>query len=454
MTDLLFTIGSFLVALAILITVHEFGHFWVARKLGVRVLRFSLGFGKPLVKWIGRRDKTEYVIAALPLGGYVKMLDEREEEVPKDQLHLAFNRQPLWKRTAIVAAGPIFNFLLAVALYWGIMVAGEQGTRPIIGEIAPESVAEQAGFSAGDELLRVADRPTPIWDRAVFALLAESMAGDDLAVRVRQPSGGEVVRWLAGEQLAALPESPAILANLGLTPARLSIPPILDEVFANSAAEQAGLRPGDRLVAHDGTEIEAWRDWVALIRNQPGQSLALSIERNGALLDLAVTPEAIDEDGQRFGRIGVAVDIPEDLDKRHLVVVKLGPIEAVGAAIGKTADMTVLMLRMVGRMLTGKASVENLSGPIAIAETAGKTASYGLGSFVSFLAVVSISLAVLNLLPIPVLDGGHLLYFFVEWIKGSPLSEQAQLWGQHIGLLLLAVLITLAFYVDVNRLLG
>jgi regulator of sigma E protease len=454
MSDLAFTIASFLVALAILITAHEFGHFWVARKLGVRVLRFSIGFGTPLLRWVGRRDGTEYVIASLPLGGYVKMLDEREEAVPQSELHRAFNRQALWKRSAIVAAGPIFNFLLAIGLYWGVLVVGEEGSRPIIGTVAADSAAEAAGFAAGDELLEVAERPTPTWEAAVFALVSEAMDAEDLAVRVREASGAEAVRWLDGATLAGLTETPAILGNIGLDPARPVIAPILAEVLEDGAARRAGIEAGDRIVAAAGEPIDTWGQLVEIIRSNPETPVPFVIERDGTQLELTVTPTSVVEDGQSIGQIGVAVDIPEDLDERYRVIVRLGPVEAIGAAFEKTGDTTALMLRMIGRMLTGSASIENLSGPIAIAETAGKTASYGVTSFIKFLAIVSISLAVLNLLPVPVLDGGHLLFFLIEWIKGSPLSEQAQIWGQNIGILVLAVLITFAVYLDLSRLLG
>lgn len=454
MPDFVFTVGAFLVALAILIAVHEFGHFWVAQRLGVRVLRFSIGFGKALLRWTGRRDGTEYVIAALPLGGYVKMLDEREGEVSKAELHRAFNRQALWKRVAIVAAGPLFNFLFAGVVYWGILVAGDEGTRPVIGSVAVESVADQAGFTASDELLRVGDRPTPTWESAVFALMAASLSGEDVPVRVREASGEEVVRWLDSEQLAALTDSPAILANIGFDPARPTLPPVVGEVVPDGVADKAGLRPGDRILAADGEAVASWAEWVQIIRAHAGEGIPLEVERGAQVLEVRVTPDAVLEEGEEVGRIGVVVEVPEDFGDAYRAEVRLGPLEAIGGAVTKTVDMTVLMVRISARMLVGQASVENLSGPIAIAETAGKTASYGLNAFAKFLAAVSISLAVLNLLPIPVLDGGHLLYFLIEWIKGSPLSERAQVRGQHIGIVLLAALITLAFYLDISRLLG
>ena len=454
MQDFLFTAASFIVALAILIAVHEFGHFWVARKLGVKVLRFSIGFGKPLLRRVDPKDGTEFVVAAIPLGGYVKMLDEREEPVAPEEQHRAFNRQRLSTRVAIVVAGPLFNFLFAILAYWAIFVTGDVGTRALIGKVAPDSIAAEAGFAPGDELLAVADRPTPTWESAVFALMAEVLDGEDLPVRVRDEGGSELARILDGEALARLPDDPALLANLGLSPARPTLPPLIGEMTPGKPADRAGLRPGDLVLTVDGEPIARWSELVDAVQARPGRPLRLEVERGSERLDLLVIPRAVQLADREIGRIDAAPRVPEDLFEPYRTEVQLGPLAAIGAAVTKTADMSLLMLRVIGRMLIGKASVENLSGPISIAETAGKTASYGLDYFVKFLAVVSISLGVLNLLPIPVLDGGHLLYFAIEAIKGSPLSEQAQLQGQRVGIALLIALMTLAFYVDISRLIG
>ncbi|NEV61484.1 RIP metalloprotease RseP [Thiorhodococcus minor] len=453
--DLLFTIGSFVVALAILIAVHEFGHFWVARRLGVRVLRFSIGFGKALARWQRRPDGTEYVIAMIPLGGYVKMLDEREEEVPEALLDQAFNRQPLWKRTAIVAAGPLFNLLFAIFAYWAVFMAGDTGLKPVVGTVEPASIAAESGFRPGDELIQVGDRAARSWETAVFAVTVEAMDGADLSVRVRDDRGEERVLVVPGGVIADLAEEPNLLDHLGLEPSRPQIPPVIGEIVPGEAADQAGLQVGDRILSAGGVPVTSWQAWVEMVRDRPGEPMQLDVERDGAVVrDLAVTPRVIDSGGERVGRIGAGVDVPEDLMAGYLVKVSYGPVEAMSEAVGKTVEMSALMLRVMGRMLVGEASVRNLSGPITIAEAAGRTASYGLDSFVKFLAIVSISLGILNLLPIPVLDGGHLLFFFVEWIKGSPLSEEAQLQGQKVGFVLLAALMTLAFYVDLSRLLG
>lgn len=455
MDSLLFTIASFLVALAILITVHEFGHFWLARGLGVKVLRFSVGFGQPLWKWVSPKDGTEYVLAAIPLGGYVKMLDEREEAVPEPLLPQAFNRQPLWKRSVIVAAGPAFNFLFAIFAYWLVLVSGDVGTRPLIGAVEPESLAEQAGLRPGDELVSIGGRATPTWEMALYALMAESLDGRDLEVRVRRaPHLSEEAYWLDGPALARLPEDPNILHGVGLSPERPLVPPVVGQLVSGEPAEQAGLKSGDLLLEADGRVLESWRDWVDYVRERPEQRIRLLVQRGEARLDLWIIPRAVGDQPPLIGRIGANVQIPEGLYDKYRTELRLGPLDALETAVYKTGDLSLLMLRMLGRMLTGQASLNNLSGPIAIAESAGKFASYGFTQFVKFLAVVSISLGVLNLLPIPVLDGGHLLFFLVEKLKGAPLSEEAQMHGQRIGLVLLLALMSLAFYLDISRLLG
>lgn len=462
MQGFLITVASFIVALAILITVHEFGHFWVARKLGVKVLRFSVGFGKPLLKRVSPRDGTEFVVAAVPLGGYVKMLDEREEKVPAAEVHLAFNRQRLWKRVAIVAAGPAANLLFAVLAFWVIMVSGEVGLRPLLGEVAPGSVAADAGFTAGDELIRVGDRPTPTWQAAGYALTAEALDADDLPVRVRDADGMEQERVIDGAALAALSEDPAILTHLGLSLARPAVPARIGELMQGEPAALAGLRAGDLVVAIDGEGVAEWEALVDVVKAHPGRPLRFTIERGQQRLDLTVIPRAKpvsdaeaagETDAEReIGYIGVAPEISEELREAYQTKVRRGPLEAVGAAVAKTTDISLLVVRIIGRMLTGQSSVDNLGGPISIAQMAGKSASGGF--FLEFLALISISLAVINLFPIPLLDGGHLLYFAIEAVKGSPLSEAAQIQGQRIGLVLIAALMSLAFYADIVRLLG
>jgi regulator of sigma E protease len=320
--------------------------------------------------------------------------------------------------------------------------------------VAPDSIAEQAGFRPGEELVAIAGRPTPTWESAVYALMAEYLSGADLAVRVREPDQRESLLWLDGAALARLPDNPDILQSIGLSPERPAAPAVIGEVVAGDPADRAGLRPGDLLLSADGQFIEGWRDWVDYVRQRPGQTIQLNIHRGDTVLDLAITPKRLQQDGNVIGRIGASVDVPENLYEKYRAEIRLGPVAALGAALNKTADLSVLMLKVLGRMLSGQASIENLSGPISIAESAGKSASYGFTYFLKFLAVVSISLGVLNLLPIPILDGGHLMFFLAEAVKGSPLSEAAMQHAQRIGLALLLALMTLAFYVDISRLLG
>jgi regulator of sigma E protease len=454
MEQTLYTAGWFLLALAILIGVHEFGHFWVARRLGVKVLRFSIGFGRPLVKWVSRRHATEYVIAAIPLGGYVKMLDEREGDVPPQELHLAFNRQKLWKRFAVVSAGPVFNLIFAVCVYWGVLVTGDTGTRPVIGSVEPGSPAAAAQFAPGDRILAVGDRDTATWESAAFAMMVEAMDGEETTVRVRDKDGRVAVRVIPKAEVAKLPESPAILSKMGLEPERPVLPAAIGQLVPGEPAERAGLATGDRIVSVNGDAVSSWRQFVEIIQQHPGKPVRLQVQRGAKDLEIDLVPHPIAGPHGEIGRIGAGPQVPKGLLDEYRTTVRLGPLDAAAESLRKTADMSVLMLRVMGRMLTGKASVQNLSGPISIAETAGKTASYGLQYFIKFLAVVSISLGILNLMPVPVLDGGHLLYFVIEGVKGRPLSDEAQLQGQRIGLALLAALMTLAFYVDLSRLLG
>lgn len=464
MSSFLFTLASFIVALGVLITVHEFGHFWVARTLGVKVLRFSVGFGKPLFTYrekqrastpdAGISDGTEYVVAAIPLGGYVKMLDEREGDVSEGERHRAFNRQSLSVRTAIVAAGPIFNFLFAIFAFWLINVTGDLGARPLIGKVVEGSVAAGAGFQADDEIVSVGDSITPSWETAVYAMLSESLPGESLSIRVLDSSGSERLRMLQGDVLLSLAEGGQLLKEMGVVPKRPLIPPVLGEISAGGPAAVAGLRQGDRVLLVDGEEVGDWSRFVAYIQQRPGERIEMQIQRDRMSETIGVDVGQKVVDGRLVGRIGAGVAVPEDLYDQYRVEIRYGPLEAIGVASIRTWDTSVFMLRILGRMLVGEVSVKNLSGPISIAQTAGKSASYGFTQFLKFLALVSVSLGVLNLLPVPVLDGGHLLFFLIEAIKGSPLSEEAQAQGQRVGLLLLLALMGLAFYVDLSRLLG
>jgi regulator of sigma E protease len=454
MVDLAIKIAAFLAAILVLVTVHEFGHFWVARRLGVKVLRFSVGFGRPLLRWQRARDPTEYVIAAIPLGGYIKMLDEREEPVPATERHLAFNRQRLWKRSAIVAAGPVFNLLFAVLLYWGLLIAGESGLCPEVGTVAPQTPASAAGFRPGDEVLEAAGRETPTWSSVWFAILAGTLDGEDVIVRVRDADGEEHARVLDGSRLAEVDPGRGFLDAIGLARASPPIPPVIGEVVDGDPAAVAGIRTGDRVLAVDGEPIEDWQALTEMVQQRPGETVRFAVERDGRTLELTVQPRAVATDDGEIGRIGAGVQVDDALWAEHQVTVRYGPLEALSKASQRVFDVSVLTVRIIGRMLVGSASVENISSPIGIADTAGKTATYGADAFIQFLALLSVSLGLVNLLPIPILDGGHLLYFAIEGVTGRPLSEAAQQQGQRLGLVLLLSLMTLAFYVDIARLLG
>jgi regulator of sigma E protease len=420
----------------------------------VKVLRFSVGFGRPLWRRTFGADRTEFVVAALPLGGYVRMLDEREGEVAPGELPRAFNRKPVGTRVAVVVAGPLFNFLFAIAAYWLMFVAGIPGLRPVVGDVTAGSYAAQAGIRAGDEIVAIQGKPTPTWESAVMSLLDASLdERDAIEMSLRDPAGAERRLQAPLTQSGELLEKGGVLHNFGLEPWQL--PAVLDDVVSGEAAERAGLMRGDRIVAADGAPIAGWNDWVEYVRARPEQSIRVEVLRNGSTLMLELVPKRVTEDGESHGFIGASVHLPDAGQHDTMrVVVHHGPLEAVPAALGKTWEVTTLTLRTLWKMLTGKASVENLSGPISIARYAGESAAVGLTTFLAFLGIVSVSLGVLNLLPIPVLDGGHLLYYLVELVKGSPLSEAAQLAGQKIGIFLLLMLMMVAFYNDLVRLIG
>lgn len=445
---------AFVLALGVLITVHEFGHFWVARRLGVKVLRFSVGFGRPLWRHVGRADGTEYVVAALPLGGYVRMLDEREGEVAPHEAHRAFNRQSLRTRSAIVAAGPLFNFAFAILAYWLVFVSGDVGTRPLIGSVTAGSPAAAAGFRPGDLVQRVNGEATPTWETVVYALLAAGVSEAPARIEVQAPDGAAELRVLSTGSLLELSEQRDALGSLGLAPERPVLEAVIGEVIPGEAADRAGLRVGDRLIAVDGEPIRDWAAWVDFVQGRPGKTLRLDLERDGLAMATEIVPIAVERGGTLVGRIGAAVRLDPNLMDRYRAEVRYGPVEALGVAVQKTWELSALTLRVVWKMLIGEASVNNLSGPISIAQSAGQSASIGFVQFLKFLALVSVSLGVLNLLPVPVLDGGHLAYFAVEAIKGGPLSEAAQALGQRIGLALLIGLMALVLYLDLVRLLA
>jgi len=439
----------FIVALALLIVIHEYGHFWVARRCGVKVLRFSVGFGKPLWRYVDKAG-TEFVIAPFPLGGYVKMLDEREGEVAEQDRERAFNRQTLAKRSAIVAAGPIANLLFAILAYWLLFVSGIPGIKPVIDQVDSDSVAWQAGLLAGDEITRVDERTTPTWNSVFKALLLHAEQGSTATVDV--VSGGTVKTVELAIPQLDISKAGQLLSELGVTPLRPEIAPVLGQIMDDSPASKAGLKAGDTLIAANGVSLNNWNQWVALIQEKAGQMLTITVEREGQYLELQLTPIA-GEDGQ--GRIGAAVDADSsNLPAGLQAEVRFGPLEAIPEAVAQTWLFSSSTLKSLWGMLTGKVSPENLGGPISIAQIAGSSAEQGFISFVSFLAMISITLGILNLLPIPMLDGGHLALFLVEAIRGKPVPENLQIKGQQIGLFLLLMLMFLAFFNDLSRLFG
>ena len=447
-----YSLVSFIVVIGVLVTVHEYGHFWVARRLGVKVLRFSIGFGKPLWTRTFGKDATELVVAAIPLGGYVKMLDEREGEVAEEELERAFNRQPVSTRIAVVVAGPAANFLFAILAYWIMFVSGVTGLKPVVGEVLPYSYAAAAGIRAGDEILSIENQPTPTWETAIMALLTANLDGKKIVnLRVVDSAGNERFLQAFFGSPDALLKKGGVLDNFGLGPWRP--PAVIERLVEGGAGERAGILPGDKVVHADDTPVSNWEQWVEYVRARPGEGITMQVMRQGKIVELSVTPDRESENGNSIGRIGAYVQLPGEQERATMrVVVRYGLLQAVPEALYKTWDVTTLTLRTLWKMVNGRASVENLSGPISIARYAGQSASVGLATFLGFLGIVSVSLGVLNLLPVPILDGGHLLFYLVEIVKGSPLSETAQLVGQKIGITLLLALMSLAFYNDLVRL--
>lgn len=450
------TLLAFVVTLGVLITVHEYGHFQVARWCGVKVLRFSIGFGKPLFSKRMGKDQTEFVLAAFPLGGYVKMLDEREtpadELIQEQDLPRAFNRQSVWKRIAIVSAGPIANLLLAVFIYWFLFMQGVMGVRPLLGDITEGTPAAHASMKAGELIKKVGGTPVATWQDVRWSLLQQSLKSS--TVDIEAVSGADEIHLhqLALGNIGKDDFEHDVLDKLGLTPYQPSMPARVGEVLQGSVAERAGLKAGDVIVSVDGIAVGQWEDFVNIVRKSAGKQLNLKLQRADVEISLVVVPDVATENGQRIGRIGAAYRLdPSELEK-VMVKVQYGPATAFAKAVTKTWDTSIFSLKMLGNMLTGMVSWKGVSGPVTIASYAGQSAHAGLAAFVSFLAIVSISLGVLNLLPIPVLDGGHLLYYTVEIFKGSPVSEQVMEIGQRMGLALLGLLMACALYNDFNRL--
>lgn len=452
--NILISIAAFVFTIGVLVTVHEFGHFIVARRLGIRVLRFSVGFGKPLWRWQRRPDSTEYVLGWLPLGGYVKMLDEREGEVSEADRPLAFNRQSLWKRVPVVLAGPTFNLLFAVLVYWVLFMVGIPGIRPIVGAVTKDSPAAVAGLAKHDEILAVGAHRTPTWNTVGVRLLEDVMHGGSVPLKVRTPDGRERQLRLHVTDAKALMKPGRLLAGIGLSPWSPALPAVIESVAAGGPARAAGLRPRDRVTQVGPTPIRSWQQLVSILQKSPGETLSIKVERGRRTLSLSLPVGRMREHGGRtIGYIGVRVRVPPNFGARLKAEERYNPIVALGHAVGRTGSLIWLTLDASWNMVVGKVSLRNLSGPVGIAQYAGYTARSGLVPFLAFLAIVSISLGVLNLLPIPVLDGGHVAYYIVEAVKGSPLSARAEMLGQRVGIALLLVLMGFAVYNDLMRLL-
>ncbi len=454
--DFLYSVVAFVVALGVLVTVHEFGHFWVARRLGIKVLTFSVGFGRALWSRRSGSDGTEYVIAMIPLGGYVKMLDESEGDVAVHERHRAFNRQPLAKRVAVVVAGPAFNFLFAIVAYWCMYMIGVDGLRPIVAETAPDSVAARAGFQPGDAMESIQGTKVETWQSAVQAIIAASLDDRRIAVGVVDAANRRQERVIDLETIVVDDLTRGrFFERIGFTPAQLMLPAVIDRVEAGRPAQRDGLRPGDRVVQAAGQDIGDWSDLVRIVREHPGETFDVVLERDGAGLTIRLTPDVeFAADHSRFGRIGAAARQPDDLMDRYYVTERHDPWSALVKGFMKTGEISTLTLRMMWKMVLLEVSLENLSGPVGIAEYAGASAQFGLSRFLEFLGIVSVSLGILNLLPIPLLDGGHLLYYAVEFLRGRPVSEASRFVGQRLGIALLVGLMGLALYNDLARLLG
>jgi regulator of sigma E protease len=443
------TILAFLVVICVLVVVHEYGHYLAARLAGVKVLKFSVGFGKPLYSRRMGRDDTEWVIGALPLGGYVKMLDEREGEVDSREAHRAFNRATVWRRMAIVAAGPLANFLLAVVVFWGLLIHGIPALKPVIGQPRQDTPAALAGLHDGDEVVRV--------DGDGVRTFAQLRLGLMEAAAKRSRS---VLELANGEQrvldFGQLPE--AYLegdgGKLGVEPYMPPLPPVVGRLEPGSVAEMAGLKAGDRILAVDGQPVTHWQDFARFIRTHAGVKIELLVRNQSGQRDLRLTPASLTENGRIIGRVGVGPEIDQALFEPLQTEERYAPVQALRRAVVKTWETAAFSLKMLGRMVLGQVSWRNLSGPVSIADYAGQSAQQGWLSFSGFLAVISIGLGVINLLPVPLLDGGHLMYYFVEVFRGRPVSEQIMELGARIGMAVIGALIFLALYNDVLRLLN
>ncbi|HCI14719.1 MAG: RIP metalloprotease RseP [Gallionellales bacterium GWA2_60_142] len=447
------TLLAFVVAIALLVVFHELGHYWVARRCGVKVLRFSVGFGKVLYS---KRlaNGTEWAISAIPLGGYVKMLDEHEGEVAPEELDQAFNRKPVLQRMAIVVAGPLSNFLLAIVLYWALFVHGVPGLKPVLGEVPPDTPAAAAVMQPGETITHIDGEPVPSWQELRWMLLDHALQQAEVKIEGRSAQGEPLAHVLDMRGLNANELDGELLAKLGLQLYQPHVLPVIGKLSEGGVAQQAGLQPGDVVMNANGRAMQHWSELVEVVRTHPGQTVQFDIRRGEQVLSVTVMPNAVDEGGEPVGKIGAAPQVDKAVWESMLTEVSYGPLDALLQALRKTWETSIISLKMLGKMVLGEVSMKNLSGPITIADYAGQSAEMGLVSYLGFLALISVSLGVLNLLPIPLLDGGHLLYYAAELAKGSPVSEQAWELGQKIGMALLGTLMVFALYNDITRLIS
>lgn len=443
------TILAFLVVIFVLVIVHEYGHYLAARLSGVKVLKFSVGFGKPLfVKRMGR-DNTEWTLSALPLGGYVKMLDEREGDVDAAEAHRAFNRATVWRRIAIVAAGPTANFLLAIVVFWAMFIHGIPAIKPIIGEPGQGTPAAMAGLRDGDEVVRIDGNDVRTFGDLRLALVEAAAKESKPLLELANGERRELdLSSLPGDYL----EGDGRV--LGIQPYMPPLAPVIGRLEPGSVAEKAGLKPGDRILAVDGRTITYWDEFSRFVRLRPGQEVELQLESGQERRVLRLTPASLSENGKPIGRVGVGPEIDPALFEDLRIEERYSPVQALAQAAEKTWDTSIFSLKMLGRMVLGQVSWRNLSGPVSIADYAGQSAQQGWLSFIGFLAIISIGLGVINLLPIPLLDGGHLMYYFVEVFRGRPVSERIMELGARIGMAIIGAMIFLALYNDMLRLLN
>jgi regulator of sigma E protease len=444
---------AFLVAIGILVAVHEFGHYWVAKKLGFKVLRFSIGFGKPLIMRVGKDpDRTEYCVAAIPLGGYVKLLDEREGEVAPAELHRSFTRRPVMHRVAVLLAGPAMNLLFASLLYAILAMVGTESVKPVIGQVRLDSPAAAAGLQRGDQIVRVGDRAVEDTEELQIALIRQFSDDGVIRLRVRREGGERSLTLRVQEDRRAMTEPGKLLPGLGFDLATWNADTVIDGVPKDSAGARAGLQVGDRVLAVDGQPVANTTEFIAMVNAAPGRDISIEVMRPPTRLRIVAAVPPVVEQGRTIGRLGITLKEgprawPPGIVETH----RSGPIDALAGGVAKTWEMSSLTVQMLWRILTGQVSAKNISGPISIAEFAGISAYLGLTAFLAFLAIISVSLGVLNLMPVPLLDGGQIVYQLVEAVKGTPLSERAQLFGQQVGIALLVVLMSLAFYNDISR---